>query len=198
VSYRARHTGRYPVVLKCFDELNSLIRSNCDVAIVTDGSGNSFNLPVGFGGFVLERKANLPFQVVAPIAGGLKYGGTINVAELLAPILGVKTYHCLAGKHRCEQERRKLRIDIISDSQYAVSCIQKTVYSQNFEDILGEKNGDLCCMLRFFSCQFYDIYATHVDRDTILFNHWSDRLAAMARDYNKAITIPQEAKEYIS
>lgn len=199
------------------DETKQLIRRHTCCVIAADGSGQATkNTPIGYGGFVLAREAeDTPFRLVAPILGGLQHGGSVNLAELLGLVFGVKLFHDLfhdfkkkfdgtarssikefqgsfkefyglSKLHGIEGQRPA--IDLLTDSQYTAQLLNRVI-EQGYR---GRIHEDIALPMWLYA-KMYDIRVVHIPRDRFLLNKWADLSASIARDYMLAAQPTQVA-----
>lgn len=188
------------------DELGQLVRRHTCCVIAADGSGQAAtDTPIGYGGFVLVRDAEeTPFRLLAPVLGGLQYGGSVNLAELLGLLFGMKLFHDTSHDHTQKFQGtfkdfqglsrtfkdmsgldnllrikgQRLAVDLLTDSAYTAQLINRVIE----HGYRGRVHEDMALPFWLYA-KMYDIRVVNIPRDTFLLNKWSDLSAAIARDY---------------
>lgn len=152
------------------------IKNDWDGILVTDGSGTTWERPIGWAGTLLQRTVSQP----EPFCGALNRG-TNNVAELMG-VLGAALF---LTENEYGQREHGYKLYVISDSQYVVRGLNALGKG-------GEDGGPIWASRQaanrplwfgLLACQRKGLVflARHVGRDILASNKFCHDLANASR-----------------
>ena len=144
--------------------------SDWDYVVVTDGSGCSFNMGMGYASVVICRETSR-----RQILYGAANLGTVSLAETLAIVQAVEwiLYNEEQRKKRIPKTRIA-QVHIFTDSEYLEQKADKGTVGVN-------KNIGLLSILSQYSRRGITLRMHYAHRETLLLNSYVDRISRLAR-----------------
>ena len=159
-----------PTLQALFDHLKL---TQWDALIVGDGSGSTWEHGIGWAGILVDHYSNNRKLVY-----GAMNVGTVSISEMMPYIYAMAWYATPRGhgtRRRKELAKlgRKMRIHIVTDSQYVASCAEHKASRR--------AHAELWAALDAYRHSGFEMIYHHIPRDVVSLNILVDEVARRAR-----------------
>lgn len=146
---------------------------DCQLLLVGDGSGNSWNACCGWATTMIEMVSRERWLFY-----GAMSAGSINLAELAPYVQALSWYHQDRGKNKIHELGRPIRVNVITDSEVVATQGKQTA---DFDQPLPKANSPQWAAMRQFARLGYQLHWHHEGRSQTVLNWAADLLAGISR-----------------